>query len=613
MPEQQGSTDDFVKELAKRAHDVDAVRKSVEDAASISGTLWFSYLFTLFYIGIAAGSVTHRDLLLENSVKLPFLNIDLPLVAFFLVTPILFFVSHAYALTHFVLLAAKVGTFNAAIENKLPKADVPPAENSNTDRAMELQEARVGLRRQLPSNIFVQFLAGPSEVRDGLLGWLLQATAWVSLVIGPVFLLLLLQVQFLPYHLALVTWVQRLTLVADVILLWFLWPAVLAGRAEILFLRPWRHPGLALLCLIPIGFAFTAATFPGQLLDAHVGERQWVPLNRAAVGLSKKDSSLKPKWTSFHDLFFKGDVDAVTRRRTSLFSNTLVLNSFDALKAANISDPKELDKGSIKNSLTLRGRHLEGAVFDGADLRAVDFKGAHLGGAFFREAHLQGATLDEAELQDAILVNAHLQGASLDRAHIQGAHLEGASLKLTQIKCSYMADPFQLSQASVSIENCGRLEAVGPNFARFQIPLLRTAELQGEGLDKVSGRLSQDPFITARQAYRKLEEKNPKKPCSNSSAESACKSPLMEMNKEPLVLAVTVKNESQSLRYAVVAALYRTGFAPLVAPRAHHILYGPPPVTNRNTWFHTSGLKKCRRMPPRMRNKLFGKKSLSFG
>jgi hypothetical protein len=82
----------------------------------------------------------------------------------------------------------------------------------------------------LPSNIFVQFLAGPSDIREGGLGWLLKAVAWISLVIGPVLLLLLLQIQFLPYHLWWVTWVQRFAVLADLTLLWFLWPAVLASR-----------------------------------------------------------------------------------------------------------------------------------------------------------------------------------------------------------------------------------------------------------------------------------------------------------------------------------------------------------------------------------------------
>ena len=68
-------------------------------------------------------------------------------------------------------------------------------------------DAREALRRQLPSNIFVQFLAGPRDIREGGLGLILKAIAWSSLVVGPVLLLLLIQVQFLPYHLE---WVAKI-------------------------------------------------------------------------------------------------------------------------------------------------------------------------------------------------------------------------------------------------------------------------------------------------------------------------------------------------------------------------------------------------------------------
>jgi hypothetical protein len=69
--------------FAAKADDLEAIRDAVVDAASVSGGLWISYLFVLFYLLIAAGGVTHKDLFLENPVKLPFLNVDLPLQGFF--------------------------------------------------------------------------------------------------------------------------------------------------------------------------------------------------------------------------------------------------------------------------------------------------------------------------------------------------------------------------------------------------------------------------------------------------------------------------------------------------------------------------------------------------
>lgn len=431
------------EKFGEKAPDLDAVRKAVEDAASVSAGLWLSYLFVLFYIGIAAGAVTHKDLLLENPVKLPFLNVELPLVAFFFLAPILFIVSHTYTLVHFVMLAAKVGVFDQELRAQLGSAP----------------EAREGLRRQLPSNIFVQLLAGPGDIRNGGLGWLLKAVAWITLVIGPILLLLLIQVQFLPYHLEWVTWVQRFAILVNVILLWALWPAVLNGRSEIKWPRFWRHPVMTLASLAPVGLAFGVATFPGEWLDEYVG-----------TGL--------PILAVCHDLLFSGRIDQVTLRRTSYFSNTLVLPNFDALEAARIDDPKKLD--SIKHTLVLRGRHFEEAVFDHTDLRKGDLEGAHLQGARLISANLQGARLPDAQLQGALLIAARLDGAELIGAQLQGAwlkiaHLQGASLNLAQLQGA-VVDHAQLQGASLIWSN---LQGASLEFAQLQGASFEGAALQG--------------------------------------------------------------------------------------------------------------------------------------
>jgi hypothetical protein len=85
----------------------------------------------------AAGAVTHADLFLENPVKLPFLNIDLPLPAFFFLAPILFLSAHGYTLMHLVMLTEKAKDYDQALREQIG-ADSPTSDK---------------LRRQLPSNI----------------------------------------------------------------------------------------------------------------------------------------------------------------------------------------------------------------------------------------------------------------------------------------------------------------------------------------------------------------------------------------------------------------------------------------------------------------------------
>src|SRR5262245_34939301 len=136
--------------FAAKATDLQALRDAVVDAANLLAGLWLSYIFVLLYLAIAAGSVTHRDLLFKTPVKLPFLNVDLPLIGFFSFVPLLFLLVHCYVLLHFTLLARKVVAFDAELKAQIT--------DENVIR---------GLRRQLPINIFVQFLARPYEVRKG--------------------------------------------------------------------------------------------------------------------------------------------------------------------------------------------------------------------------------------------------------------------------------------------------------------------------------------------------------------------------------------------------------------------------------------------------------------
>jgi hypothetical protein len=221
-----------VTPFAAKAKDLGALRDAVVDAGSVGAGLWLSYLFSLFYFAIAAGAVTHRDLLLENPVKLPFLDIELPLKAFFVLGPLVFLIVHAYVLLHFVLLAGKIGAFHLELQAQIPG-----------------DEVRARLRRQLPSNIFVQSLAGPREVRTGIIGFLLRRIIEISLVAGPIALLVLFQLRFLPYHSEWITMWQRIAVVIDLVLVWILWPRIARGEPTGLGWREFKRAKVHALLL----------------------------------------------------------------------------------------------------------------------------------------------------------------------------------------------------------------------------------------------------------------------------------------------------------------------------------------------------------------------------
>ncbi|HEY1261815.1 MAG TPA: pentapeptide repeat-containing protein [Stellaceae bacterium] len=366
--------------FAARATDLAALRDAVVDAAGLGTGLWLSYLFVLFYFAIAAGAVTHRDLLLENAVKLPFLNVELPLKAFFILGPLVFLIVHAYVLRHFVLLAGKVGAFDAELQAQIGRDD-----------------ARAQLRRQLPSNIFVQSLAGPREVRTGVIGFLLRRAVEISLVAAPISLLVLFQLQFLPYHSEPITMWQRIAVVIDLILLWLLWPPIAGGKAEPLTSQDFKRGKVltwAGISLLPILLVVTIATFPGEWLEDNLPAVRLLPTSWEAwtapsiEAIQKADSG----WATFHELLVAGAPNYVAQRPSSLWSNVLVLPNFA------VGDRVKFDaEGKISiasDSLSLRGRALEGAVFAGAHFAKADFTGAQLAGAIFIEADLREAKFE---------------------------------------------------------------------------------------------------------------------------------------------------------------------------------------------------------------------------
>jgi uncharacterized protein YjbI with pentapeptide repeats len=512
-------------EFAAKAQNLQALRDAVVDSAGVGAGLWFSYLFVLFYFLIAVGSVTHRDLLLESPIKLPFLNIELPLVGFFVLGPLLFLIVHAYVLLHFVLLAGKAGIFHDELEKQI--AD---------------PSTRARLRRQLPSNIFVQILAGPREVRSGIFGFMLRLVAWISLLAGPLALLVFFQLQFLPYHHGGATWWHRLAVLADLTLLWMLWPSVARGKTTWITLRDFRRRNVvasALASLVPLLLVLDIATFPGDWPLEKLPEVRFVPIKwparsdqgnvgddvkQQATGTGKAplftalmqsieneakqflESVQLIEWTSLHGLLVAGKIDPVSRKPVSLWSNRLVLSYVDVIDSAKFDTEDKIN--AVRETLLLRGRRLEGAVFVGAKLRKVDFTAAQLQDADFTEAdvrdakfecategdanhpfsygpcanlqraslyfaRIQGASLNEAQLQGALLTGAWLQGASLGSAHLERAELKGAKLQ------GAILIGAQLQGAVLS--NAG-LEAAALDSAEFQGAWLDGARLQGASL-----------------------------------------------------------------------------------------------------------------------------------
>ena len=110
--------------MAVDPKDVGELQRALNEAAGKASVLWITFITFQLYLAIAFGSVTHRDLFLETPIKLPLLNVDLPLVGFFVVAPTVLVIFHFYVFLQLFALAKKSGDYNALLQRQNSMASI---------------------------------------------------------------------------------------------------------------------------------------------------------------------------------------------------------------------------------------------------------------------------------------------------------------------------------------------------------------------------------------------------------------------------------------------------------------------------------------------------------
>jgi uncharacterized protein YjbI with pentapeptide repeats len=475
--------DDAVADARKiDPFDVEALEKSLNDSATRVSAIWVSFLIFSLYLLTAATTVTHRQLFLAEPVKLPVLNIDLPLWGFFWLAPTLFVIFHAYVLIQLILLARTAAAYDAAV-TKLAEQDNLSA------------EANASLRQRLANTLFAQILAGSPREREGWFGSLLKAMAWITLVIAPILILLTFQFMFLPYHSHLATWTHRLLILLELVVAFQLWPLVLNPQRD--FQWPnWRWR---------IRERTVAARNSFQSSQARQRARQSLRQQRAALMATAMFILVSLSLAAFpgepHVNLFTGQTLSFVQcnRWFSEKFDRLILPGVDVVddeklaKIAQHTSDRKLTPYEGERTQNFRDRDLNCIDLTGADLRRVDLTSALLWNANLEAAALEGASLngasmrnaklDFADLRAAALNNVRLQGGSLrsaklQRATLDDAQLQGASFAQAQLQGAFLISS-QLQGASFRRAQLHGAVLVGANL---QLASFVETELQGASL-----------------------------------------------------------------------------------------------------------------------------------
>ena len=70
-------------QIPKLSDEAEKLLDAANDASAPAKNAWLAFLALLAYLLVTLGGVSHKDLLLNDPVKLPIINVDIPLFSFF--------------------------------------------------------------------------------------------------------------------------------------------------------------------------------------------------------------------------------------------------------------------------------------------------------------------------------------------------------------------------------------------------------------------------------------------------------------------------------------------------------------------------------------------------
>jgi uncharacterized protein YjbI with pentapeptide repeats/succinate dehydrogenase hydrophobic anchor subunit len=453
--------------------DVEALERAVNDSAGRVSGIWLSFVAFSAYLAAAASMVSHRQVFLEEPIKLPTINIDLPLAASAVLLPLLFVIYHLYALLQVVLLSRTADAYNEAIEKNVEGTD------------------RTRVRQRLANTLFAQLFAGSERERKGALGWLLRLMAWATLAVGPVLVLFLFELKFLPYHSTTITWAQRALIAADLLAVLLLWATAINPRQDVSWQTLRGSPVGSGISGVLVLISLFLVAYPGEWTRWF-----WRPFNTD----TREIVSPTCHTPRFIAAVFPMHFDRLWLPHMDFMNNDVVEKSLAAAKARGVkwkySTPTRSFEGRDLSCATFSETDLRGADFGASNLVAADFQMANLRGARFKKAQLSGASFFGANLEGADFVWAQLdkssfnanakdgdfRGANLLGADLALAELQGADLRSTDMRGVNLSSA-QLQGSEIS---SAMLQGANLSFAVMTAADLSDAHLEGANLTKAS-------------------------------------------------------------------------------------------------------------------------------
>ncbi len=454
--------------------------------------LLFFVLFAVYNL-LAILGTTDKMLFMAQGVKMPLLNIELPLLAFYVSMP-------------FFLLALQ---FNLLYTYK-----------QHRKLLLETEKKDKALVQALPFGLY----EGALLERGGMVVRVTYAAMMVLLYVLAPMVLLAFWFRFADYQSLPITTLHLVLLGISVFVSLFFFSGLLR-REDSLFVWlkekwfRWVRFGFVLLVVIVfsgvVGWYQKTIVVPIAqkeviLEDLENLQKQEQEMNEQLNSFIPFETWFLPRITLQGELLVEADKETLELlqqmdKEPSAEENPLLHYlppkdfSKRKFRLAEITEcvlpkAKFAEAGFQKANLQktqLQGASLRYAQLQGANLYSAQLQRADLGSAQLQEvdlssAQLQGANLYSAQLQGADLSSAQLQGADLRYAELQGADLSSAQLQGADLSSAELQGA-DLSSAQLQGANLysAQLQGADLSSAQLQGADLRYAELQGADLSSV--------------------------------------------------------------------------------------------------------------------------------
>lgn len=382
-------------------NDLEDIRKTINVSSSKNNNFLIFFTIFMLYILISVLGTTDLMLLLpEHMFKMPLINFDLNLIAFYILAPIML------VMLHFNIL------FN--YNRYLKKIDI--------------QHKKINMDTLDPSIYGYAY----SMISRGFDGFLINLFLWIWIYIIPLTVLIFIYLRFADYHDNTITIFHLVMVLLDICLIFlsFFYNNIHLKHQQkaVRYLSYLFHALFAVVFILAgVYHYFIFKPVINNKLDTRIklDTKKGICdnyIDQMYDFIVDKNESFTIPSSCFPRLVVN-EAEMAKISHSALYLPRFLVEDNNKNKNTSSTEKEKqliLEYGSRSN---LRQRNLRYANLYGCILTRADLTGSDLQSSDLRKSHLQAAKLIYANLSDA-----NLMGAKLDKAEFKDANLTGANL-----------------------------------------------------------------------------------------------------------------------------------------------------------------------------------------